>query len=113
VFVFVFLWKTSRFPVSCFHSLFSSGMNGTASECEIRYNPSYGESATSDTPMATKELLQARLTSAKESAMAKARKSRRPPKSRTKPTAADSEMKENLDPQATSTTDKKRTVLVA
>jgi hypothetical protein len=72
-----------------------------------------GSRRASDTPMAAKESLQARLASAKESAMAKARKSRRPPKSRTKPTAADSEMKEDFDPQATSTTDKKRTVPVA
>jgi hypothetical protein len=64
------------------------------------------------TSRAAKELLQARLASAKETAMAKARKSHRPPKS-TKPTAADSEMKdskENFDPQATltATTDEKK-----
>jgi hypothetical protein len=47
--------------------------------------------------------MQARLANAKEFAMAKARKSCCPPKSRTKPTVADSEMKENFDPQATST----------
>jgi hypothetical protein len=51
----------------------------TASECETRCNPSHGESATCDTyPLAAKELLQARLASAKESAMAKVRKSRSP-----------------------------------
>jgi hypothetical protein len=47
--------------------------------------------------MAAKELLQARLTSAKESAMSKAGKSRRPPKSRTEPTAADSEIKDSKE----------------
>jgi hypothetical protein len=53
--------------------------------------------------MAAKELLQARLTSAKESAMSNAGKSRRPPKSRTEPTAADSEIKdskENFGPRS-------------
>jgi hypothetical protein len=51
--------------------------------------------------------MQACVASAKESAMAKARKSYRPPKFRTNPTAAHSKMKENFDPQANLTTDKK------
>ncbi|KAJ8583204.1 hypothetical protein M405DRAFT_937362 [Rhizopogon salebrosus TDB-379] len=60
----------------------------------------------------TRELLETRLTAARKSAMAKASKSR-PPKSRAKPTAADT--KENLDPRAavTATADKRRTTLVA
>jgi hypothetical protein len=49
----------------------------------------------------------------RESAMAKTTKSHCPLKFYTKPTAANSEMKKNLDPsQATLTTDKKRTDLV-
>jgi hypothetical protein len=58
--------------------------------------------------------MQARLARAKESAIAEARKScRLRNRALSQPTAADSEMKENFDPQSTSTTDKKRTVLVA